>query len=50
MSDSQHESASPALREVVLVDCPDEVGLIHRITGVLADHRFNIESNQEFVD
>ena len=50
MSDSQHESASPALREVVLVDCPDAVGLIHRITGVLADHRFNIESNQEFVD
>ncbi len=40
----------PSLREVVLVDCPDEVGLIHRITGVLAAHQFNIESNQEFVD
>jgi formyltetrahydrofolate deformylase len=39
-----------AAREIVLVDCPDEVGLIHRITGVLAAHRLNIESNHEFVD
>ena len=39
-----------SLQEVVLVDCPDEVGLIHRITGVLAAHQWNIESNQEFVD
>jgi formyltetrahydrofolate deformylase len=37
-------------REIVLVDCPDEVGLIHRITGVLQSLRLNIESNQEFVD
>lgn len=44
-----HAAGHP-LREVVLVDCPDEVGLIHRITGVLADHQLNIESNQEFVD
>ena len=43
-------TGSQLLREVVLVDCPDEVGLIHRITGVLADHQLNIESNQEFVD
>ena len=39
-----------SLQEVVLVDCPDEVGLIHRITGVLAAHQWNIESNHEFVD
>ena len=39
-----------APREIVLVDCPDEVGLIHRITGVLQQHRLNIESNHEFVD
>ena len=38
------------VREIVLVDCPDEVGLIHRITGVLGAHRLNIESNHEFVD
>jgi formyltetrahydrofolate deformylase len=37
-------------REIVLVDCPDEVGLIHRITGVLEGRRLNIESNHEFVD
>lgn len=37
-------------REIVLVDCADEVGLIHRITGVLQDLALNIESNQEFVD
>ena len=37
-------------REIVLVDCPDDVGLIHRITGVLQARRLNIESNHEFVD
>ena len=42
-------AAAPA-REIVLVDCPDEVGLIHRITGVLQARRLNIESNSEFVD
>ena len=40
----------PCTREIVLVDCPDEVGLIHRITGVLQARRLNIESNSEFVD
>jgi formyltetrahydrofolate deformylase len=37
-------------RAIVLVDCPDEVGLIHRITGVIGRHGLNIEGNQEFVD
>ena len=37
-------------REVVLVDCPDEVGLIHRITGVLQALRLNIDTNHEYVD
>ena len=37
-------------REIVLVDCPDDVGLIHRITGVLQARRLNIEANHEFVD
>lgn len=40
--------ASP--REIVLVDCPDAVGLIHRITGVLEKRQLNIENNHEFVD
>lgn len=39
-----------SLRHIVLVDCPDSVGLIHRITGVLEQRRLNIEANQEFVD
>ena len=46
-------TASPAAhpaREIVLVDCPDDVGLIHRITGVLQSRRLNIESNHAFVD
>ena len=37
-------------REIVLVDCPDEVGLIHRITGVLQTLRLNIDTNHEYVD
>jgi formyltetrahydrofolate deformylase len=41
---------SGGARETVLVDCPDEVGLIHRITGVIERRRLNIESNEEFVD
>jgi len=32
------------------VDCPDEPGLIYRITGVLFEHGCSIERNQEFVD
>jgi len=39
-----------SLRHIVLVDCPDSVGLIHRITGVLEQRQLNIEANQEFVD
>ena len=42
--------AASSPREIVLVDSPDRVGLIHRITGVLAAHRLNIEANHEFVD
>jgi len=41
---------SGAARQIVRVDCPDAVGLIHRITGVLGARRLNIESNHEFVD
>lgn len=51
MAISSAEHPGPQIqREVVLVTCADEVGLIHRITGVIADHGFSIESNQEFVD
>lgn len=36
--------------QVLHIDCPDEKGLISRITGVLYKHSLNIVSNQEFVD
>ena len=36
--------------QVLLVDCPDQPGLIHAITGVLLRHGANILSNDEFVD
>lgn len=35
---------------VLLIDCPDQMGLIHRITGVLSRHALNILKNDEFVD
>jgi len=43
-------TGTSAGREIVLVDCPDEVGLIHRITGVLQALRLNIDTNHEYVD
>jgi formyltetrahydrofolate deformylase len=35
---------------ILLIDCPDETGLVHRVTGVLYRHGCNIVSNHEFVD
>ena len=35
---------------VLLVDCPDERGLIHRITDVLLQQGANIIANHEFAD
>ena len=35
---------------LLLIECPDEVGLVHRITGVLYRAGFSIVSNHEFVD
>jgi formyltetrahydrofolate deformylase len=49
MNAQAHESNAEK-PSIVLVDCPDEVGLIFKITGVLSDLRVNIQSNQEFVD
>jgi len=37
-------------QEVLLIDCPDEKGLVHKITGVLYEHDLNIISNREFVE
>ncbi|MCS6832827.1 MAG: ACT domain-containing protein, partial [Flammeovirgaceae bacterium] len=35
---------------IILIDCPDEKGLVYKIAGVLYRHSFNIVSNHEFVD
>jgi formyltetrahydrofolate deformylase len=35
---------------ILLINCPDETGLVYRITGVLYHHGHNIVSNNEFVD
>jgi formyltetrahydrofolate deformylase len=39
-----------AASDVLLVDCADQPGLIHAITGVLGRRSANILSNDEFVD
>jgi len=36
--------------QIILIDCPDEKGLVYNITKVIYDHELNIISNQEFVD
>lgn len=35
---------------ILLIHCPDEPGLVHKITGVLYRHQLNIVSNGEFVE
>lgn len=37
-------------RHVLLIDCKDQKGLVHKITGVLLSHDLNIIRNDEFVD
>lgn len=37
-------------QHVLLITCPDETGLIHRITRPLYHHGMNIVENDEFVD
>jgi len=35
---------------ILLINCPDERGLVYKITGVLVKHALNIVSNGEFVE
>ena len=37
-------------RKILLTDCPDETGLIARVTGICSRHRLNIIKNTDFVD
>ena len=47
---SQRSSADQQPPQLLLVDCPDQRGLIHEITGALSRHGANILTNDEFVD
>lgn len=38
------------MKHTLLIHCADQVGLIHKITGVIAAHHLNITANNEFVD
>ena len=44
------ETELQAATQLLLIDCPDEVGLVHKITGVLFRAGLSIVSNHEFVD
>lgn len=35
---------------ILLIDCPDQTGLVHHITGVLYRQGLNVIGNQEFVE
>ena len=35
---------------ILLINCPDESGLVYKITGVVYKHNLNIISNGEFVE
>ena len=35
---------------ILLVDCKDETGLIHKITGIIYNQGLNIINNNEFVE
>ena len=49
---SPHSDASESepTTELLLIDCPDEVGLVHKITGVLFRAGLSVVSNHEYVD
>ncbi len=38
------------MKKVLLTDCPDQPGLIAKITGLCYEHKLNIIKNDEFVD
>jgi len=44
------EGRHPLSTQVLLVECNDQRGLVHAITGVLLKHGVNVVGNQEFVE
>jgi formyltetrahydrofolate deformylase len=49
-SETLSAEAFKGTTRLLLIACPDEVGLVHRITGVLFRAGFSIVSNHEYVD
>lgn len=43
-------TSAPSPSRVLLVECADQPGLVHGITGVLFRHGVNVVGNQEYVD
>jgi len=41
---------SDTIGYILLVDCDDEKGIVHKVTGILFEHGLNIEEQAEFVD
>lgn len=42
--------STPPSSHILFITCPDQPGLIHKITGVIVRHKLNITENHEFVD
>ncbi len=38
------------MQYILKIDCPDEKGLVHKISGILFSHGLNMTENEEFVD
>ncbi len=38
------------MKYTLLIQCDDKKGLVYKISKVLFEHDFNIETQQEFVD
>jgi formyltetrahydrofolate deformylase len=43
-------AAAPAVRRVLTLTCRDAVGIVHAVSGFLADRRANIVDSQQFSD
>ncbi len=38
------------MQYILKIDCPDQKGLVHKISGILFSHGLNMTENEEFVD
>lgn len=38
------------VRRVITLSCPDQIGIVHAVSGLLADSGWNIDDSQQFAD